>query len=25
VIRQQRIGAAGACFACGRRIPGVWS
>jgi pyruvate formate lyase activating enzyme len=25
VIRQQRIGAEGACFACGRRIPGVWS
>src|SRR2546426_991823 len=25
VIRQQRIGASGACRGCGRKIPGVWS
>jgi pyruvate formate lyase activating enzyme len=25
VITQQRIGPDGGCFACGRRIPGVWS
>jgi pyruvate formate lyase activating enzyme len=24
VIRQQRIGADGACAACGRRMPGIW-